>query len=125
VTEKLTIPATVTVAQAHPRFDTISFARGRRLSLCAPPDKAGLKPSRILMDGVDVTGFAQVGGDAGSRISPIVLALPEPLKWMSYHNFQAVYPPSSPLQRGTRRGQAIAGFARGAGRCLRNLGGPE
>lgn len=114
ITDKgTTIPARIAVGPQYPKFNTISFSPDlKTVYLYATnPVKAAQssQPVKLLMDGRDVTSQAEIKATAASD-SVMVLKLKEPLPWMSYHVFQAVYPPAVPPKGGTNESQAIAGI---------------
>lgn len=92
--EQVTIA--VPAKEVSPRFEVIRFAPGRQtIYLYLVHPTAGKAPSRILLDGRDVTPVAKVFSDPKVGAAPVVLQLDSPLPRASFHCFQAVYPDGS------------------------------
>lgn len=98
------INAEVNVRQPHPSFTTISFSPDLTTVYlyAAHPSDATMSPSKVFLDGKDVTTSSKIASDTGQRVSPIVVNLPEPLERMSYHHFKVVYPDGSAASSGIR-----------------------
>lgn len=94
VTDRGVIPTAVSVKQIQPRFDTIAFSPDlRTVYLYAVHRKPGMKPSKVFLDHKEIKSV--IASDKSLNASPIVIKLPSPLAWMSYHNFRAAYPDGS------------------------------
>jgi len=104
VTDRGVTEAVVPVSQPQPHFATISFTPDLdKVYLYATHSKgAGMKPTKIFLDGKDVTQISSIISDRSLDIAPIVISLSKPLKWMSYHNFKATYPDGSAAVAGIR-----------------------
>ena len=104
VSEQGTTEATVEVGKKQPRFATIAFATDlKHVYLYARhPRGAGIKPNRILLDGKDVTKSCRIVSDPTLGLVPVVLTLPQPLGWMSYHHFTASYRDGTAAMAGIR-----------------------
>lgn len=82
----------VPVNAARPRIESISFSLDlQRVYLYLHGTEAGQVPSRILMDGRDITRGASIGADPALGVVPVVCELDAPLPPASLHCFQAVY----------------------------------
>lgn len=66
------------------------------------PRAAGVAPTRVLMDGGDVTGQSAIVSDGAIDIAPIVVRLGQPSAPGSFHCFQAAYPDGSTATAGIR-----------------------
>ena len=87
----------------QPRFATIAFSPDlATVYLYAQHPKAGAKPTKVFIDGRDVSSRAAIVCDKSLDLSPIVIRLTTPLEWMSYHHFRAAYPDGSSAQAGIR-----------------------
>jgi hypothetical protein len=64
--------------------------------------RPGQKPSKLLMDGVDITADSQIGYDPALSLTPIVYKLKSPVERGSFHSFQAVYSDGSQAIGGVR-----------------------
>ncbi len=86
------VSVSVPVKKAVPHFEAIRFAPGRQTAYLYPAHpKSGTAPTRLLLDGRDVTSAAAIHSDPKSSVAPVVLTLDTPLKKASFHCFQAVY----------------------------------
>jgi hypothetical protein len=111
VTDKgTTIPATLWIGPSYPKFRTISFSpdlktaylyTSRRVKEGLDIPEESRRPVKILMDGKDVTSLADIKGVMYTD-GVAVVRLKEPLPWMSYHIFQAVYSDGSQAVAGIR-----------------------
>ena len=103
VTDEGVIEAVVQTSQQQPRFTTISFTPELdTVYLYASHPMCGMKPTKIFLDGKDVTQISSVVSDDSLDTAPIVIKLSKPLDWMSYHNFKAMYPDGSAAVAGIR-----------------------
>lgn len=103
VTDRGVIPATVAPARAQPRFATIAFSPDLKTCYVYPKHvRAGLRPSRVLLDGRDVTALCAISADPSLAVSSIVVKLARPLEIMSYHTFRVEYPDQTAAQAGIR-----------------------
>lgn len=92
VSEQPTIEGKITVTAAQPRFATIAFSPDlATVYLYARHPQRGVKPSKILINDTDVTASSVISSDRSLDLSPVVVKLAEPLKWMSLYHFRAVY----------------------------------
>ncbi|MGB9624388.1 MAG: hypothetical protein ACPMAQ_05950, partial [Phycisphaerae bacterium] len=96
-----TMPVTVTPENATPRFEDVSFSPDLReiFAYLKHSGAHGQKPTRILLDGEDVTASVRTGADAGVDVVVAAIPLTKPLAPGSFHCLQAVY----------RDGAAMAG----------------
>ena len=102
-TGKGAIDAVVPVKKVQPRFTTIAFTPDlKTIYAYALHPKPGAKPSKLLLDDKDVTASSEIASDKSLGVSPIVIKLPRPLAWTSYHTFRAVYPDGSSAIAGIR-----------------------
>lgn len=98
------VAARIAVGRPQPEFADISFSAdmstvylyARRTS------RSGTAPTRVLIDGRDITARSKTAADRLTDISPIIVRLDEPLVPGSYHFFQAVYPDGSQAIGGLR-----------------------
>jgi len=96
VSEQPTIEGKIAVNLAQPRFATIAFSPDlNTVYLYARHPKQGVKPSKILINDMDVTASSTISSDKSLDLAPIVVKLAEPLKWMALYHFRAVYPDGS------------------------------
>ncbi len=78
-------------AAAAPRFEAITFSFGRdKAYLYVAKSSTGKAPTKVLMDGVDVTSDATIAGPAGS-IYAIIVKMKSPLVRASWHCFHVTY----------------------------------
>lgn len=97
------LKSSVAARKPQPRFAGINFSEDLRVVYLYPRHpKPEMEPERVLMDGRDVTARCEAVADKSLDVSPIVLSLDEPLKMMSYHCFEAVYPDKSSAMAGIR-----------------------
>lgn len=103
VTSKGTVETQVSTRTIQPRFATISFSPDlKTVYLYARHPKPGARPTKVFLDGKDVTGSSRIAADRTLDVSPIVVKLSKPLVWMSYHDLRAVYPDGSAAIAGIR-----------------------
>jgi hypothetical protein len=99
-----TVNAQVLTKKAQPRFATIGFATDMKTVNLYARRAAGQTsvPNKVFIDGKDVTAYAKIGTDKSLDTSAIVLSLPEPLEFMSYHVYRAEYSDGSAATAGIR-----------------------
>lgn len=103
VTDQGTIDATVVRDKSQPQFGTISFSADLKTVYLYPRHlNAGAKPSKVLMDGKDVTAKSTITTDASLPVSAIVVKFDPPIEMMTYHTFRVEYPDGSAAQAGIR-----------------------
>ena len=92
-----TLRGTVAVDQAQPRVRSISFSpkMDKAYLYVRHPDGGGVRPSRILVDGKDMTSRALVRADQNVDTAVVVVTLPASTREPRFHCFQAVYPDGS------------------------------
>jgi hypothetical protein len=88
-----TASATVRVKKDVPRIEGISFSPNldQVFLYFRHPRGSPESPSRILVDGRDITEHALVLHDGSVNVVPVVLQLETPLKPASFHVFQGIY----------------------------------
>jgi len=93
----------VPVKPSQSRVESISFSPTLdQVYLYLRHAEPGKSPSRILMDGRDITSRSSVGRDANLDTVPVVCKLEAPLARASFHCFQAVYEDGSAAIGGIR-----------------------
>lgn len=93
----------VPIHATQTRMESISFSPAvDTVFLYLRHPVPGKSPSRILMDGQDVTSLCAIGRDAGLDTVPVVCKLNDPLARASFHCFQAVYPDGTTATGGLR-----------------------
>lgn len=103
ITDKGTISAVVSVKLAQPRFATIAFTPDlKTVYLYARHPKPGARPAKLFLDDRDVTSACTINSDKSLDLAPIIISLPKPLDWMTYHSFRAQYPDGSSAIAGIR-----------------------
>lgn len=88
----------------QPRFASITFSPSLDTVnlFVRHPKGAGIQPTKIYLDGTDVTAQCKIASDNSVDVTPIVLKLPKPLDWLSYHHFRAAYSDGSAATAGIR-----------------------
>jgi hypothetical protein len=99
IMDKGTIPAGVPI-QPKPHFATISFSPDLDAVYLYARHPKGLKPVKVFLDGNEIS--VDIAWDKSLDIAPIMIKLPKPLKWMSYHNFRVTYADGSSAMAGIR-----------------------
>jgi len=99
-TQQVTIP----VRSAEAQVAQIAFSRNldRVWLYFRRSDAPGEAPTKIIMDGRDVTRFATIVSDEAVDLVPVEIRLSEPLKPCSVHCFQGVYKDGSIASASTR-----------------------
>jgi hypothetical protein len=115
----------VRVAQRQPRFSSISFAPGlaRVCAYVQHPSGKGLAPTRILMDGLDLTPACRIVADPAVDTSVVTIALPAALKPGSFHVFGAEFADGTLAMAGLAAWQS--GFLYGMWGCDNGEGTAE
>jgi len=86
--------------QRQPRFFSINFSAGldEVYAYLRHPTGKGIAPSRILVDGKDVTAQSTIVADGVIDTVPVVIKMGQPFKEGSYHFFTAEYADGSIAQ---------------------------
>ena len=88
ITQEIVVPT----ANVADRCADVCFSPGLDTAwLFLASGQRGRAPSRILLDGRDVTAGCKIGTDAHLSLVPVVLKPPQALALASLHCFQAVY----------------------------------
>jgi hypothetical protein len=103
VTDKGTFNATVVRDKLQPQFGTIGFNKELdRVYLYPRHPRVGVKPSKVFIDGKDVTASSTITTDAANPLSAIVVRVDPPIKMMTYHQFRVEYADGLAAQAGIR-----------------------
>ncbi len=94
--------AAITTDSAPPHIESISFSQKLDTVYLYCQTSGGKGPTKILVDGVDVTERSEIGADAHASLAPVEISLPKPASRMSFHCFQALYASGAEASAGTR-----------------------
>ncbi len=99
-----TLPTRVEVGKPQPYLAGVSFAMDFSdvITYVRAPGGRGLAPSRLLLDGQDVTGQSSILSDPSLDTTVISTKLTEPVDRGSYHYFQADFADGSRAAAGLR-----------------------
>ena len=101
--ESARFSAEVAARSSRPWFETISFSPDlRNVYLYPRHPNSGMKPTKVLIDGRELTRSAAISWSKSTSTAAVVVRLKEPLKLMSYHNFRVAYSDGSCAQAGIR-----------------------
>ena len=101
--ENVSLSTVVETDRSQPRFATISFSPDLSTIYLYPKHPGtGMRPTKVFLNGKDLTSSCKIAWDESQSISPIVLRLQSPLEWMSYQNLKVTYPDGSAAVAGTR-----------------------
>ncbi len=103
VTDQGTINASVNRDKVQPRFASIGFSPDLKTVYLYPThQQADAKPSRVLIDGADLTNLSIISADPRLSTSSIVVKPGKPIQMMTYHTFRVEYADGSAAQSGIR-----------------------
>ena len=87
-----------------PRFMGLSFSPSLDTvyGYVQHPQPAHPAPTRVLLDGEDVTARSTISDDSNVEVAPVVIRLARPLAKGSFHSFQACYDDGSTALAGIR-----------------------
>ena len=95
--------AWIEMGKTSPRIESISFPPGLdTVYLYFRHAKRGIAPSRVYLDGWDVTKNSETAADKASDMVPVVIRLSKPLETGSFHVFKLVCPDGSIALAGRR-----------------------
>lgn len=87
-----TTELSVSMKANQPRIQGISFSKNLdQVYLYLNHPKPGTAPTRVFVDGADVTVSCSIGMDKAVDVVPVVCPLKSPLERASFHCFQAIY----------------------------------
>ena len=88
------------VDKRRPRFFSINFSSKLDAvhAYLRHPSGKGVAPTRVLVDGVDVTGHCSMAADEAIDTVPVIIRLQQPFKEGTYHFFTAEYADGSIAQ---------------------------
>lgn len=94
------IHTAVSTENSVPMFEGIAFSDDLRKAYAYV--RSNNTPTKILLDGKDITAYSQIGQANASGIIPIVCAFHAPLERGSFHTFQAILEDGSKATAGIR-----------------------
>ena len=82
---------TAVAAAPSPRFTGLSFSPtlDTVFGYVQPPQKYATAPTKVLLDGQDVTRLTMLASDPAVSVMPLVIRLPKKLERASFHCFEA------------------------------------